>query len=80
LSGTWKATAAATRSIRKIALAHEVVGRLMAGRTPGLGDRDGRRIDHDHAGEQQDQHAPQQGVVDLGQLAARRIEGADHHD
>ena len=60
-------------------LADQVVGRLMTGRTAALGNGDGGRVNEDQAGEQQDQHAPQQGVVDFRHLATGSVEGADHH-
>ncbi len=64
---------------QKNCVARQVVGRLEAGGAPRLGNRDRCRIDHHHAGEQQQQHAPQQRVVDFGQLPARRLEGVEHH-
>ena len=63
---------------QKDAMTYQEIRRIVAGKTPALGNGDGSGIDHHHAQHEQKQTAPQQGQVDLGRHPAGGVEGRDH--
>ena len=63
---------------QEYAVADEIIGRMVSGKTPSLSNGNRRRIDHHHADQQQNQTAPQEGQIHFGGHPAGSVERGQH--